>query len=305
MSFRNEIINGIGSVPPLPTASVEVLRLLRDPDASTTTIAQGIEHDPSLTTNVLRLANSAYFGFPQGVKTIREAVFRLGTNQIFQLVVSATIARMAQRPMHAYDLSGAGLWDHLVGTAIATGRIARAVKLKVPAYTFTAGLTHDVGKIVLGAFFDLSAKSIITHAFDQGASFEEAERVVLGIDHAEVGALLLEHWNLPPELVNVVRWHHQPDNCEGDPLVASLVHVADVTCLMSGVGAALDSLNYRPSGQALSRLGIAMGVLGEIVYEILNDLLEVRKLFAFGDDRSTPDGQSSGSRLPAAGSEQP
>jgi len=279
MNKRQEIIASIAAVPPLPTASAEVINLIRDPRVPSGKIAQAIEYDPSLTTNVLRLANSALFGCPRSVSTVKDALFRLGTNQVFQLVLAATVGKMAQRPVRGYDLSGGDLWDHLIGTAIGSIKIAQALQLQVPPYTFTAALTHDVGKVVLGTFVEVDADSIRTLAHERKMSFEKAEHRVLGIDHAEVGAFLLERWNLPEYLVQAVRWHHQPEHHPGDPLVANVVHVADVVCLMAGVGAGLDSLSYRPSSKVMEKLGLEMELLAKTGYEILSELIETRKLF--------------------------
>ncbi len=280
MNKRQEIIESIAAVPPLPTASVEVIRMIQDPKVPSGRIAQAIEYDPSLTTNVLRLANSSFFGFHRSVSTVKDALFRLGTNQVFQLVVAATVGKMAQKPLNGYDLSSGDLWDHLVGTAIASIKLAQNLKLEIPSYTFTAALTHDVGKVVLGTFVEVNADSIRDHAYKEKMSFEQAERTVLEIDHAEVGALLLERWNLPEDLVDVVRWHHQPEEYRGkDPRAANVVHVANVLCLMAGVGAGLDALSYKPSPHAMEQLNLDVMLLDDIVYDILGELMETRKLF--------------------------
>jgi len=281
VSQREEIIARIPSLPPLPTASTEVIRLVRDPEVPNAKIAQAIEYDPSLTANVLRLANSAYFGFVQKISTVREAIFRLGTNKVFHMVVASTIGKMSQKALRGYDLPPGALWEHLIGTAIGTTRLAKTMTTPQPDHTFTAALMHDVGKIVLGTFVEVKAEDIISLAVDEKIPFEEAELRVLGIDHAEVGACLLEHWNLPAHLVEVVRWHHRPGEYTGDPLAVNLVHVANVTCLMAGVGAGLDAINYRPSSKAMSQLGLTMNSLDNVVYEILNELMEVQSLFRF------------------------
>lgn len=280
MNSRQEIIASIASVPPLPSASAEVIRLIRDPRVPSSKIAQAIEYDPSLTTNVLRLANSAFFGFPRSVSTVRDALLRLGTNQVFQLVVAATVGKMAKTPVKGYDLSGGDLWDHLVGTALGSVKLGKTLKIPLPSYTFTASLTHDVGKVVLGTFVQVNAESIRELAYEKKLPFEQAEKTVLGIDHAEVGARLLEHWNLPEDLTTVVRWHHQPEHYLGrDPVAANVVHVANAMCLMAGVGAGLDALSYRPSARAMEQLGLEMMMLDDIVYDILRELMEARKLF--------------------------
>lgn len=280
MRKRQEIIESIASIPPLPTASAEVIRLIQDPKVPSARIAQAIEYDPSLTTNVLRLANSSFFGFHRSVSTVKDAIFRLGTNQVFQLVVAATVGKMAQTPVNGYDLSGGDLWDHLLGTAIASTRLTQTLKLEIPSYTFTAALTHDVGKVVLGTFVEVNAESIRELAYEEKMSFERAERKVLEIDHAEVGALLLEHWNLPDYLVDIVRWHHQPEDYNGkDPMAANVVHIANVLCLMAGVGAGLDALSYKPSNHAMEQLGLDIMHLDDIVYDVLSELMETRRTF--------------------------
>ncbi len=281
MSRREEIIARMGSVPPLPTASIEVIRLVQDPDVPNSELTKVIEYDPSLTANVLRLANSVYMGFPQSVSSVREALLRLGTNRVFQIVLATTVGKMAKSSASGYDVSGSDLWDHLIGTAIGSMKIPEGLGLKVPDYTFTAALMHDIGKVVLGMFAEVDIKNIVAIAIKEKISFEEAERQILGIDHAEVGAYILHLWNLPECFVEVARWHHEPDNYSGDELAVPLVHVADITCLMAGVGTSIDALIYRPSNKVMLELGLERSVLEKIVYEILNELIEVRNLFKF------------------------
>lgn len=281
MSHRAEIISRIASVPPLPSASSEVLRLVRDPASPCAKVTTAIEYDPSLTTNVLRLANSSDFGAPQQVGTVKEAFSRLVPEKGFQSVLAAAVGKIAEGPMSGYDVSGEDLWDHLIGSAIASTRLSQVLKVNPPQHLFTAALTHDIGKVVLGTFPEVDAKAIAAFAVDQRISFEQAEQQILGIDHAEAGAFLVEHWSLPSSIVDAVRLHHQPERAVQDPLIVNLVHVADVVCLMAGVGASVDALSYRPSSQAMERLGLQLGVLDRIVYEVISELLKVRTLFKF------------------------
>jgi putative nucleotidyltransferase with HDIG domain len=284
MSQRGEIIAGIASVPPLPSASTEVIRLLLEPEAPSTKVAQAIEYDPSLTMNILRLANSTSFGFPQSVSTVKEAFVRLGPKKGFQSVFDATIRKIAEIPCNGYEVSGVELLEHLIGSAIASRRIAQVLNISPPEHTFTAALTHDIGKVVLGTFLEVDTETILALDLEEKISFEKKKKKTLGIDHAEVGACLLEHWNLPGSLVEVVRWHHQPENIAMDPVVVYLVHVADVICLMAGLGTAVDALSYRPSHHVMAQLGLRMNALDEIVYEVLNELMRVRTLFKFNQE---------------------
>lgn len=284
MSTRAEIISRIASVPPLPTASLEVVRLVRDPHSPSAQVTRVIEYDPALTANVLRIANSSPFGAPQSVGTVQEAFSRLVPDNGLDSVLAEAFGKITEAPMTGYDVSGEDLWDHLIGSAIAARRLAQVLKMNPPEHLFTAALTHDIGKVVLGTFPELDPQAIIALALRERISFEAAEQSTLGIDHAEVGAFLAEHWGLPGSIVDAVRLHHQPEWSHEHPLIVNLVHVADVVCLMAGVGASIDALSYRPSSQALQRLGLPLGVLDRIVYEVLNELLKVRTLFKFRDE---------------------
>lgn len=276
--MKTKVMSRLSSFPPyLPSAFAEVTRLTREPEVSTSTIAELIERDPFLDTNVLCLANALYLGPTQKARTVREAFLKLGSKNVIPLLFAASVAKMVQESDCAYDLSIEDLWEHLVGTAIAARKLAELLKLEPPAYMFLAALTHDIGKIVLGAIDEVEAELIISLAFEENISFEKAEKLVIGIDHAEVGACLLEAWNLPVCLLDVVRYHHRPQELSETSNVVDLVNVADAICMMAGVGASLDTLNYTPSTQAMSRLGIGMGFLDSILYEVLHELMQVSK----------------------------
>ena len=285
MSRREEIISTIKSVPAISATAVQVSRMLQDPEVKTKDLQRAIEYDPGLAANVLRLANSAYFGGPYEVKSIRQGIVRLGVNCIYHMVMASAVSPVAQRPVRGYALSVGQLWEHSVSVAVGTEAYAEKLKKKPPEYAFTAGLLHDIGKIVLGTFVEVDAKPIMELALEDGLSFEVAEQKVLGIDHAEVGALLLEGWNLPREIVDVVRWHHQPDEFPGGKLVVDLVHAADVLSMMGGLGTGSDGLHYRVSREVTERLGLNIHLAEAVACRVLGDLDELRSQFALNTGR--------------------
>jgi putative nucleotidyltransferase with HDIG domain len=263
----------------MPSAAAQVIQLVQDPSASIASLRRAIELDPGLTSNVLRLANSAYLGSPRSVRSVRDALVRLGTNRVFQLVIAAAVAPVAQQTVRGYDLPPGALWHHSVAVAVGTTELAAAAGRRPPDHAFTAGLLHDIGKIVLGTFLEVDAAPIMQLAFEEHLSFELAEQRILGIHHAELGARVLEGWHLPPPIVEVVRWHHQPESYPGDTLVVDLVHMADALALVSGIGAGSDGLNYRPSAAVLSRLRVTTAVAEGVVCRMLDGLRELRELF--------------------------
>lgn len=280
MSLRDEILSKIISIPAMPTVIVKIRKLLSNPDVNFKELAQTIKYDPGLTTNILRLANSAYFGFSRSVNSIQHAIVRLGMKRTYELAVAAAVAPMTQKAVKGYDLSPGKLWEHSVAVAIGAEQLASVLDLKAPDYTFTAGLLHDIGKIILGTFVEVDADPIMTLAFQKGVSFDQAEKQVLGINHAEAGAILLEKWNLPECIVDVNRWHHQPDMFQGNTLVLDLVHVADVFSMMGGLGIGKDGLNYYSSAEVVSRLKLTTKITETVVCKIMSGLKEISSLFS-------------------------
>ena len=279
MNHRDEILSKVLTVPSLPTVVIEVMQQLQDSDVNTGKITRTIEYDPSLTSNILRLANSAYFGYSRKIASIREAIVRLGTDKIYRLIIGSIAASKTQAAIKGYDLSPGKLWEHSVAVAIGTDKLTSILNLEVPEHTFTTALLHDIGKIVLGTFVEVDITSILQRAYDDRISFEIAEREVLGIDHTEVGAALLESWNLPQEIVEVVKYHHQPDQLGKNSMVVDLVHISDILCMMSGTGAGIDGLNYQPSPEVVKRLKLTKNINETVVFQTMESLDEVRNIF--------------------------
>ncbi len=285
MNRREEILSSIHDVPSMPSAALGAVGLLQDPEADMAELIGVIEHDPGLTANLLRIANSAYYGGAGTIDSLRQAIVRLGTKCILQMVVASAAAPLIIPEIKGYGLSPGDLWKHSIAVAVGTERLAEALGLPVPEYAFTAGLLHDVGKMVLGTFLEVDAGPSLELAQQEQVSFDVAEHRVLGIDHAEAGAALLERWQLPAEIVCVSRWHHDPNSLTGDTFVADLVHAADALCLMGGIGAGSDGLQYRPSRQVAERINLTTLAAETAVCGILEGLAELSELFNNGSGR--------------------
>mgnify|MGYP000622148792 CR=1 FL=1 len=253
---RDAILAKVRAIPSLPTAATRVIGLLRDPNVEVNDLLHAIEYDPGLTSNVLRLANSAYFAGPRSIGSLREAIVRLGMNRLFQLVVTTAITPFGRSEVKGYDLSPGQLLEHSVASAVGAEELARKLGLKAPGETFTAALLHDLGKIVLGTFVEADAQAISELACQHGMPFEQAEARILGIDHAETGSILLEQWGLPATIIGVVRWHHDPAHYEGDQVLFDLVYAANYLSHEIGKETGMDGIARRLSPVVYERLGI-------------------------------------------------
>jgi len=269
VTVRNNILAKVRSIPSMPSVVVKLKQYLSDPDVSFDELAKVIEYDPGLTANLLQLANSAYFGWSGRIKTVKEAITRLGTNRIFQMVLCMSVAPLVRKPVKGYDMDSDGLWKHSIATAICAEQLARSLRIPDSEEAFTAGLLHDMGKILLGTFVEIDDKPIKELVETESLSFNEAERRVLGIDHAEAAAELLQYWKLPENVVAAARWHHNPEEANDKFRdIVDLVHVADILCIRMGWGIGADGPLYCMNDDAEKRLGIDSGVEDEVTDKV-------------------------------------
>jgi HD-like signal output (HDOD) protein len=168
-----------------------------------------------------------------------------------------------------------------MGVGAVSRRLGEALHPKIPAYTFTAGLLHDIGKVVLGTFADVDPAPILELVEKEQTDLASAERRILGIDHAEVGASLLENWNLPAYLAEVVRWHHEPEKESGQAVVAGLVYVADALCIEAGIGAPASEHMRSLAKAVLSRARLEPQICEKVLDQALSELEGLRDIFRF------------------------
>lgn len=251
-----EVVASIEELPPLPTSISEVILACDDEDMTVGQLSQVVLRDQALTANILKLANSAFYGNARRVTTVTDAIVLLGFSAIKSLAVSSHAARLLDRDLPGYGLAGGQLWRHSLGVAFTARRIAVEVRLAPVEEAFIAGLLSDIGKVVLSARLEDAFAAVSAEALDSSRPFHEVEREALGFDHADLGAMIAAQWGFPPELEDAIRCHHDPRAAEVKPRLAACVHVADAMCMMLGVGLGGDGLTYSIHPDALAALEV-------------------------------------------------
>ena len=251
----DEIMASVEAFPAMPGAAARLLVMLDDPDVSATEIEEALRFDPGLTANILRLSNSAYFGFASQVGSVHQAVVLLGAKRLTQVVTATCVNAVMDRPVEGYGLSPGALWRHSIAVSVAAEILVKELDLAENPEIFTAALLHDVGKLVLGQYIDQHLAPLAPDALAD-KPFQQVEKELLGADHAEVGARILEKWAFPQRIVHAVRWHHDPDAAGEPDTMVDLIHVANVLCLMLGIGMGNEGLQYQPESSATERLGL-------------------------------------------------
>jgi len=252
----------------MPATALKLLTLLKDENTSNAQIEQILRYEPGLTANILKLTNSAFFGLPTRIGSIRQAILMIGWKKLIQIVLASCVSAIIDKPVQGYDLSPGDLWRHSVAVSVSAEILVKDLKLSVSEEVFTAALLHDVGKMVLGRYVKEDI-AVIDGEELQDVPFEQVERSMFGIDHAEIGANILSRWSFPPSMISAVRWHHDPDGAPKPNHLIDVVHVADVLCLMSGIGVGREGLQYRPSPAACERIGLTEDRLEKVASQTL------------------------------------
>ena len=240
---------------PFPSAGHKLMQAVVNPHSNLDETVQAIEYDPVLTAAVLKLANSAYYAPPAPIDTVRDSVMRLGGGRILQFVVGQFTHGSLDIPCAGYDLAEHELWRHSIAAAAAVDQLPRLTTISVPAAAFTGALLHDIGKIILSRYLTTAVKQqILDTAEAEQLPYVEAERKVLGFDHAQVGGVMGKRWGFPEILVECIQRHHDPRGDSAHGVALDAVHVGNAVAKTLGVGLGSEGLNLRAVSAAADAL---------------------------------------------------
>ena len=228
----DEILREIKNLEPLPQVAMRVLDLGAREAVIPSDLIAVIETDAAMTARVLKLSNSAYYGFRREIASLAEAGTLLGTSALVNLVLTSCAARYFKNPAGTDARVLQRMWEESVSNALAASLLARLSGTVDRNRAYTAGLLQNIGQIVLERHMRREEMEI-TRRIEDGAARIAAERMVLGIDHAEVGARLCERWSFPGLLVDAVRHHHEPERAMVDPVLACFVHLGEQVTLQT------------------------------------------------------------------------
>jgi putative nucleotidyltransferase with HDIG domain len=221
-------VNSAANLPSLSSIGSALNELLGADQRYTTQIAEIIRRDPSLTSRLLHLVNSVYYGLAHPIKSIEEAVFFIGVRQIRQLAMVTPVIEEFQKITSDRRFPWRQFWRHCIGTALITRELVDLVNAPEGESDYVAGLIHDVGKIVMSSVFPDHFRAIYYTDHSSGLELVQMEREILGMDHAELGALFLKKQKLPEVFVEVARYHHLTQLTGPNARTVAAVQVADL-----------------------------------------------------------------------------
>jgi HD-like signal output (HDOD) protein len=246
-SLEQKKIEQIENLPTLPEVANKLLKIINDPTTTAVDVANLISRDLSLTSKVLRLANSAFYGIPRTVTTVQNAVVILGLKVINTMVFSITVVKMFPGDGSNALFSRKKFWAHSLACAVLSRQLAlrmRKFTLFDPEECFCAGLIHDIGRVVLDQYFHENFLKAVQKAMEAKIPLLQAENEVFGFNHMDVGDWLTSRWELPQDIRVPIVHHHNPGKTEYAREITTLVHLADSLCYEINFG--LPGLETRP-----------------------------------------------------------
>lgn len=249
---EHPLANRLGRIEQLPTIPplvAESLRLLGEPESSAAQIAQLIERDQALTARLLRVANSPLYGFPRRISTVRLAISLLGNDAVRHILITAALYELVTLKYGAQWESEL-FWHYCLYCAVAARSLARGVGYRRAGEAFTAALLHDLGVLLMAVYLPAEYTAVVRYQQQSGCSRLEAEQLVTGTAHTQLGAWLAEQWNLPPSLVAALAYHHTTDP---PPVAEQATHSPPLDQLAQPLTALVATAEYLAHGKGLRR----------------------------------------------------
>ncbi|MBD3315885.1 MAG: HDOD domain-containing protein [Chitinivibrionales bacterium] len=265
------MVERIDRLPSLPEIVMRLVRVVNSPDTSADDAAELIEKDPGLTSTVLRLANSAFFGIPRTISSVTSAVVVLGFNTLRSVALSATVMEMFGEGGGAKTFRRDRFWRHSIVTAMIARNFARRnihALMIDPESTFCAGILHDIGKLIFEEFCRDEFAAACNESRTTKRSLFCSEGAVMGVTHARIGRVLADRWALPLDLEYSIVYHHDPEAADKAREMVTLVHVADLLAHAGGVDLWDGEVAPGMWPEARSILGIDDGKWARLLEEV-------------------------------------
>lgn len=225
------IVEDLRQLPALPAIVSKLISVVNSPETSAQDAAELIEKDPALTSKVLKLANSAFYGMPRSISSVSSAVVILGFNTLKSLVLGASVVNLFPAKGGSSAFDRVRFWKHSIICGMAASAMAQNIISTAfidPQSAFCAGIMHDIGKLIFELFTAADYAKVCARSKERNIPLVDSEASILGISHSDIGSILADKWALPIELEQSIVYHHKPDAAQKAGPIVTLVHLADL-----------------------------------------------------------------------------
>jgi len=269
----SEIRRSSQDLRPIPQIALKVLRMIHQGLYEIQSITEEIRKDQVISAKTLQLCNSVMFARRRKIESLEHALVMLGQQLLLKFVISASVNNFFNQAGMGYSLCKGGIYHHAVGTAAIAEKLADLTGKVEPPMAYTAGLLHDIGKVVLDQFINSGFPLFYRELNEEKKNFLEVEKQVLGTDHTEVGADLARNWSLPESLVETIQHHHKPEDAQQHNALVHIVHLADLLMSRFHSGLELERLETEALAARLEAVGLSI-----FEFPVLVDHIPIRVL---------------------------
>ena len=281
---KEELLDSVSKLPVLSKVVSRAIQLISDPNCSIRDLVDIVSKDQTISAKVVKLANSAFYGTPRRITSLSEALVRLGLKTANSLLITASVSNVFKNMASNKIMTQKQLWSHSYAVAFLSGSIAKATRRQDRDLAFTAGILHDIGKLILANYLKKSYEDVLKLAINQGAELWAIEEKSLGISHAMVGGMVLDYWSFPEVIVTAVARHHLPiKENEFDPL-AGILRLADGMVLEKGIGISGENSQSELNDFIQKNLGISDEMRSAFLDLLDSELVAMSELFGNGED---------------------
>ena len=270
-----DIMRAAEHIQPIPQVALKILRILDEEDFNVEKISEEVQKDQVISAKTLQLCNSAMYAKKRKIESLSHALAFLGNELWVKLVISAAVQKYFETYNQGYSLCKGGLYHHAVGTAATAEKLAHFTGKAHPPIAYTAGLLHDIGKVVLDQFVNSTFPLFYRNINTENRNLIEIEKSILGVDHTRVGAELADMWSFPDSLKAAIRFHHNPEASPRHPELAHIVYMADLLMSRFNTGLEIERLNTRTFDKRLEYLGLEKSRFADIVDLIPGEVLRL------------------------------
>jgi HD-like signal output (HDOD) protein len=279
MTNVKKILQKVKELQPIPTMVHKVLSLAADPDCSIADLIKLVQHDPAITANLLRICNSAHMGLAMKIDSVQQAVTILGLQRVVELVLSQNLTAHLTKAQKGYQMEKGDLWKQSVAAAMVARTLAERRDIYALPAVYTAALLKDIGKVILHEYVADRLDKIQHKVNEEGASFLDAEKACIGMDHATLGGIMAKEWNFSPHMVFMIENHHLSNpEARNDPATATL-YLADMVAMMIGTCTGIDRLAYPTYEEIFDDFFLAKDELKALMFTYNGFLKGAQKLF--------------------------
>ena len=263
----DRIVTNVLKVAALPAVALKFSEAIKNPLTSNQELASIVAEDSALAAKVLMIANSALFNFPSKIDTISKAITIIGHKQLSEIILSCSVVAMFKDiPQDVIDMDQ--FWRHSISVATTSRILAASRREQNIEKFFTAGLLHDIGKLVMFVEIPDYMNQVIETCSKQKKLMHKTEQEIMGFDHAKLGAKLLKKWKLPDEIVSAVYYHHAPSISTGDVVNSSVIHIADIITHTLQLGASGEKYVPTLNEKAWDALGVSVDMMSAVLEQL-------------------------------------